>query len=254
MAFTAIKRSTLSLAHPVAQQMQPKEMQAGIEDPGKNAGLCRRAWAGVFGAFRKEKKAIDRLFESKEARHLVTSLEQRKDNAKIEVVHAAYWMKGCSSLGRLRYGVLLRIGTGGHKNGGLCLTDFKEATKAAAPKVAHSKMPMNNARRVVEGACKLSPFLGQCMHASTLLGRDDFIRALMPQDLKLELDQLTREEATSAARYFADDRWRGARSADGRGDTKTVATATGSSPFKEREAPSWLWESVVQLVAIHELA
>jgi uncharacterized protein (DUF2252 family) len=28
----------------------------------------------------------------------------------VEVVEAAYWMKGCSSLGRLRYAVLLGIG------------------------------------------------------------------------------------------------------------------------------------------------
>ena len=147
-----------------------------IEDVKPSIPLGKSFWA----LSRKEKKAIDRLFETKEARHLVTSLQQRKDDAKIKVVDAAYWMKGCSSLGRLRYAVLLRTGKGGYKNGGLCLIDIKEATKSAAPKAAHSTMPMNNAGRVVEGACKLSPFLGRRMLASTLLGREVFIRELMP--------------------------------------------------------------------------
>jgi uncharacterized protein (DUF2252 family) len=147
-----------------------------------------------------------------------------------------------------------RIGKGGYKNGGLCLIDIKEASKAAAPKAAHSGIPMNNARRVVEGACKLSPFLGQRMLASKLLGRDVFIRELMPQDLKLELDQLTREEATSAARYLA--------MIVGKAHGRQMDVATRRKwrkqldhhHSKKVDAPSWLWESVVQLVASHESA
>ena len=69
--------------------------------------------------------------------------------------------------------------------------------------MTHSSIPQNNAKRVVEGACKLSPFLGERMLATRLLHRDVFIRELMPQDLKFELDKLTRDEATSAARYLA---------------------------------------------------
>ena len=64
-------------------------------------------------------------------------------------------------------------------------------------------MPRNDAKRVVEGAQKLSPFLGERMFATCLLGRDVFIRELMPQDLKLELDQISRSEATEAARFLA---------------------------------------------------
>jgi uncharacterized protein (DUF2252 family) len=221
-----------------------------IEDVKPSIPLGKCFWA----LSRKEKKAINRLFETKEARHLVTSLHQRKDDAKIKVVDAAYWMKGCSSLGRLRYAVLLRVGKGRYKNGGLCLIDIKEATKAAAPKADHGTMPTNNARRVVEGACKLSPFLGQRMLASTLLGRDVFIRELMPQDLKLELDQLTRDEATSAASYLA--------MIVGKAHGRQMDVATRKKwrqqldhhHSKKVDAPSWLWESVVQLVASHEAA
>jgi uncharacterized protein (DUF2252 family) len=33
----------------------------------------------------------------------------REDNAEVKLVDAAYWMKGCSSLGRGRYAVLLNV-------------------------------------------------------------------------------------------------------------------------------------------------
>ena len=127
-----------------------------------------------LGALGKEKRAIDLPFETEECRRLVTSFHARKDNAKVRVVDAAFCMKGCSSLGRLRYAVLLRIGNGGYKNGGLCLIDIKEATKAVAPRAASSSMPRNNAKRVVEGACNLSPFLGKRMLATKLFGPRGF--------------------------------------------------------------------------------
>jgi uncharacterized protein (DUF2252 family) len=112
-------------------------------------------------------------------------------------------MKGFSSLGLLRFAVLLGVGKGGYKDGGLCLIDIKEGSKAAAPRAAHTSMPKSNAKRVVEGACKLSPFLGERMLAVRLLDRDVFMRELMPQDLKLKLDQLTCQEATAGARFLA---------------------------------------------------
>jgi uncharacterized protein (DUF2252 family) len=57
-----------------------------------------------------ERRGIDLLFATEEAGRLVTSLHCRKDDAAIEVLDAAYWVKGCSSLGRLRFAVLLGIG------------------------------------------------------------------------------------------------------------------------------------------------
>ena len=56
---------------------------------------------------------------------LVTTLKSRDDDAKIEVLDAAYWVKGCSSLGLLRYAVLLSVGGDDY-----CLIDIKEAVHA----------------------------------------------------------------------------------------------------------------------------
>ncbi|MEJ0006266.1 MAG: DUF2252 family protein [Steroidobacteraceae bacterium] len=106
---------------------------------------------------KQESRAIDALFNEKAVRKLVTSLRSRPDGAHIEVLDAAYWMKGCSSLGRLRFAVLLRVRT--HKKGEdeFCLIDLKEATAAAAPRLRGALIPNDNAQRVVEGARHLSP-------------------------------------------------------------------------------------------------
>jgi uncharacterized protein (DUF2252 family) len=221
-----------------------------IENVKPSIPLGKCFWA----LSRKEKTEIERLFEVKEVHQLITSLHGRDDHAKIRVVDAAYWMKGCSSLGRLRYAVLLCVGKGGYQDGGLCLIDIKEATKAVAPRDQHSSMPRNNAKRVVEGACKLSPFLGDRMLATSLLGRDVFMRELMPQDLKLELDQLNRNEATAAARFLA----MVVGKAHGRQmdieTRKKWHAELDRNRSKSLDAPSWLWMSVVELISSHEAA
>ena len=84
----------------------------------------------------------------------------------------------------------------------LCLMDVKEAVESAAP-TSSTQMPENQAQRVIEGALHISPFLGERMRASTLLGRPVFIRELMPQDLKLELNELNPKEAMKAAAFLA---------------------------------------------------
>ena len=50
-----------------------------------------------------EQKEIKALFATEAVRRLITQLKSRPDDAKVRVVDAAYWIKGCSSLGRLRY-------------------------------------------------------------------------------------------------------------------------------------------------------
>ena len=89
-------------------------------------------------------------------RRLATTLKARKDEASIKVLDAAYRRKGCSSLGRLRFAVLVGIGQPPYKGKSLCLMDIKEAAKAAAPQYPRIQMPRNNAKRVVEGAIHLS--------------------------------------------------------------------------------------------------
>jgi uncharacterized protein (DUF2252 family) len=77
-----------------------------------------------------ERLEIDRIFTFKEVNGLITCLKGRGDEDKVSVLDAAYWMKGCSSLGRLRYAVLAGIGK--QSSSGLCLVDIKEAAKPAA--------------------------------------------------------------------------------------------------------------------------
>lgn len=216
-----------------------------IEDVKPTIPLGKHFWP-LSG---REKKEIKALFNDEHVRRLVTSLRSRDDNASVEVLDAAFWMKGCSSLGNLRYAVLLGIGG---KEGELCLMDIKEALPAVAPRYAKAKMPKDHAQRVVEGAWHVSPALGERMLAARLLDRPVFMRELLPQDLKLEIEYLTREEAVKAAKYLAlvvgkaharqlDDETRHAWKKELRlNRTKTL------------DAPSWLWSSVVDLIMSHE--
>src|SRR5262249_33179646 len=57
-----------------------------------------------------------------------------REHDKIEVLDAAYWMKGCSSLGRLRYAVLIGVADGEPGSNNLCLIDIKggRARRSAA--------------------------------------------------------------------------------------------------------------------------
>jgi len=63
--------------------------------------------------------------------------------------------------------------------------------------------PEEDAQRVVGDARHLSPFLGERMRAAPLMDRPVFMRELLPQELKVELEAMTREEATSIARFLA---------------------------------------------------
>ena len=215
-----------------------------IEDVKPSIPLGKNFWAMTPG----EKKEIHRIFETKEAKALVTSLKSRKDHANVEVVDAAYWMKGCSSLGRLRYAALVRVGDD------LCLMDLKEAVHAAAPAYKLTPGPRTHAERVVEGARNLAPSLGERMLATKFGSTQVVMRELRPQDLKLEMDRLTREETTRAAHFLA--------GVVGKAHARQMDAATRKSwrrdLQKDRgrniEAPSWLWTSVVDLIAGHEVA
>ena len=115
-------------------------------------------------------------------------------------------------------------------------------------------MPRDNAARVVAGARALSPNLGNRMMATRLLEKSVVLRELMPQDLKLEIDQLNQRQACSVAKYLAGV----VGSAHGRQMTfeqrqSWVGELQRNRP-KTIEAPSWLWKSVVELLATHEYA
>jgi uncharacterized protein (DUF2252 family) len=210
--------------------------------------LGKRFWAVVP----EERKALTEMFASDSVRPTLTALRDRASDDPIELLDAAYWMKGCSSLGRLRYAALLRIGK--FKNPNLCLVDIKESAPAAAPTASKVKMPRDNAIRVVTGAKAISPNLGERMMAGRLLDKAVVVRELMPQDLKIEIDQLTRQEAMSLARYLAGV----VGHAHGRQMTAGQRRAWRSDLAKNQktalDAPSWLWASVVELIGLHEAA
>ena len=219
-----------------------------IDDTDPVIPLGKRFWPLV----REERKAIEALFSAPALGELVTQINHRTDGARIKVIDAAYWRKGCSSLGKLRYAVLLDVDGGSVNGDDLCLIDIKEANKAAAPHARGAVMPRDQARRVVEGARHLSPALGDRMRSASLLDKPVIIRELLPQDLKLEIEHLDREEAIKAARFLA--------SVVGHAHCRQMDAKTRSTWRKELQrnrsktldAPSWLWSSVVDLVAEHE--
>lgn len=204
-----------------------------------------------------ETTAVTALFETEKVRRLVTSLRSRDDDAKIEVLDAAYWVKGCSSLGNLRFAVLVGIsGKGGDHKGGkgeeLCLMDVKEAVAPLAPRAAGATMPKDDGERVAEGAWHLSPALGDRLLAASILDRPVFLRELLPQDLKFEIEHLTPEEAMKVAKFLAGV----VGHAHARQMDDATKTAWLNDLKRQRsgtlDAPSWLWSSVVDLMMTHE--
>ena len=200
-----------------------------------------------------ERTALDGLAAREDLRKLVTALRRRPNDAPIEVLDGAYWMKGCSSLGRLRYAMLVGVaGEDGRQE--TLLIDIKEAVSAAAPSAPGAKMPDDNAKRVVAGARALSPFLGRRMMAGRLLRRPVVIRELTPQDLKLDIEHLSRPEALRAAHYLA--------LVVGRAHARQMDAATKARWLAELarnrssslDAPFWLWSAIVELIQSHEAA
>ena len=183
---------------------------------------------------------------------LATMLRSRDDDAAVELLDVAYWMKGCSSLGLLRYCALLGGGGKALADMEMCLMDVKEAAKAAAPRYAGVAMFSDDARRVVEGARYLSPFLGERMRADHLLDRPVFVRELLPQDLKIEISAMSHGEAMKAARFLV--------VVVGAAHARQMDEETrsdwrrelGKNRSKTLDAPSWLWSSAVDLLVSHE--
>lgn len=210
--------------------------------------LGKKFWA----LFPQEKSGLKALFQTDDLQEMVRGLQGRNADDRVELVDAAYWMKGCSSLGRLRFAVMLRVGDG--HDASLCLIDVKEGVTAAAPRSDTAPMPRDNAVRVVTGAKALSPNLGERMIAARLMGAGVVLRELMPQDLKIEVGQLSQEEAVGLGGYLAGVIGRA------HGRQMDAATREGwradliKAHTSVLDAPSWLWSSVVELLAIHESA
>jgi uncharacterized protein (DUF2252 family) len=199
-----------------------------------------------------ERSAIDGLFEDPIVRARALDLAGVGAKTRLRVVDAAFWKKGCSSLGNLRYAVLLGFREKG-RDEFLGLVDIKEAVASITPSQPGAVMPKDHAERVVAGALALAPNLGSRMVAATLLGRPVVMRELKPQDLKLELEQFSRKEAVSAAAYLAFVVGRAhARQLDAK-QKAAWAEAFGRRRDPAIDAPSWLWRAVVDLAGTHEM-
>ena len=221
-----------------------------MDDLSLSIPLGKRFWP----TSEPETLALATLFEDPLVASLATSLRSRPSAAKISVLDAAYWVKGCSSLGNLRYAVLLDVDKQVRKGRDFCLMDIKEAVKPLAPRSTSAGMPRDNARRVITGAQHLSPYLGERMCAATLLDRSVFIRELLPQDLKLEINRFGRGEALKAACYLGAVLGK-AHARQMQDDTRKAWHAElRRERSRKLQAPSWLWNSIVELMAAHETA
>lgn len=198
-----------------------------------------------------ERAALDELFSRADVCDLVLSLDPSNRRRRVRLVDAAYWMKGCSSLGLRRYAVLVALDRT-RRRSRYALVDIKEAVTSVAPNAHPESMPADDAERVRRAACALSPFLGARLLPVTMLGGSFFIRELAPQDLKIEVDQFSRNEAVRAARYLA--------FVVGVAHSRQM-DATTRAGWSERlhadaerahGTPTWLWSSVVALAGQHE--
>jgi uncharacterized protein (DUF2252 family) len=201
----------------------------------------------------EERDAVRAICGQPETLELVTSLKCRSRDATVRFLDAAYWVKGCSSLGKVRYAALLEVADESSSDRDFCLIDIKEAVRAVAPRDPDAAMPRDNAERVVTGARKLSPFLGERMLPVRIDGHAAFVRELLPQDLKIDIEALDEAQAGAVALYLA--------AVVGRAHARQMDVATQRQWFAELkrnhtkglEAPSWLWRSVVDLLGNHEV-
>ena len=221
-----------------------------IEDANPTIPIGKSFWP----LLKSERAAIENLFREESLRALLTQLEHRDSESPVVLLDAAYWVKGCSSLGGLRFVALAGVGANekemDHPN--LCLVDIKQAGPAAAPRSEVASMPRDNAERVITGARHLSPHLGERMLALRLEDAPVVVRELLPQDIKFNMSRLTADEAIGAAKYLAHvvgrAHWRQMDAATKRSWNNELTR----SYSKTLDAPSWLWSSVVDLVSRHE--
>jgi len=134
------------------------------------------------------------------------------------------------------------------------LLDVKQALDATAPWAPGSDPGLDPAERVLTGARRLAPALGSRMVAATILDRSVFIRELLPQDLKVELDRVSAEDARAVSFYLGMVVGRShGRQLDAAG-RRAWHREMATHRTKNLDAPSWLWQALVELVALHEHA
>jgi uncharacterized protein (DUF2252 family) len=217
-----------------------------LEDIEPEIPLGKRFWKLTD----REWKAIEGLFKQPEIVERALELADL-GKGRIRVVDAAYWRKGCSSLGKLRYAVLLGVKKGG-KDERLALVDIKEAVPSVAPADPKADMPRDPAERIVAGARALAPNLGERMIPARLLSKPVVLRELAPQDLKIEVEQFSRKEAIAAAEYLAYIVGLAHARQLSRDQRSAWCDRLTQRQTGKLDAPSWLWRSIVVLAGQHE--
>jgi uncharacterized protein DUF2252 len=140
-------------------------------------------------------------FEQEETRQTRTILTGFGGRCSAPGDRSAYWCKGCSSLGRLRLAVLVAIW---RTEGRTALPDgHQRGNQGCGTACLGRQNADDNGERVVAGARDLFPFLGGRMISTRLLGKAVLIRALLPQDRKVEIEHLTPDETVNVARFLA---------------------------------------------------
>ena len=200
----------------------------------------------------EERAAVQKLVEQEPIRTLIMALEGRDADQPIKLVDAAFWVKGCSSLGLWRVAALVEFRLK-KKQQGLALLDVKQAVEAVAP-WSDANPGLTPGMRVLQGAKRLAPALGSRMLAGGILDRSVFIRELLPQDLKVELDHVEAEDARRLAYYLGKVVGRAHRRQMDPEATRAWTAELASHRTKNLDAPSWMWQALVQLVALHEHA
>lgn len=85
-----------------------------------------------------------------------------------------------------------------------CLTDIRGVVASAAPPTpASRRRTTTHSVSSREHGASLFFQAKPALRATRLDGRPVFIRELLPQDLKIEIDYLTTKQATKAARFLA---------------------------------------------------
>lgn len=219
-----------------------------LEDVEPTIPHNKRFWK-LAGA---EKDAIVALFAEEKVRTRSLELAGLAGDGRLRVIDAAYWRKGCSSLGRLRFAVLICVSDGKAKNDRLALVDIKEAVTSVVPIKNKAATQWDPAERVLAGAKALSPNLGDRMIAAQLLDKPVVLRELAPQDLKIEVDQFGRKEAIAAASYlsFVVGEAHARQLSD---NARLAWRDTLTARDGKLDAPSWLWQSIVAMAGAHEV-
>lgn len=90
------------------------------------------------------------------------------------------------------------------------------------------------------------------MRSARLNDRSVVIRELLPQDMKLTVEQLTQEEAMKAAHFLATVVGKAHARQMNTAERRAWLSELRRAKTKSLDAPSWLWTSIVELVSSHE--